>query len=1023
MMNKVRAIGFVVALISFVTSSLAEDIRIQCDRVVVYLRPDGSVAKATTPNGVIAGVAEAAQKPQAQGKKNRRVSTRLVMELQQTVYGLEDGKRRELPLDVLSQSGDHLVFTSSADPAVSVAFQVTNKNNYLTLSVVDVQTPQGEHALTMTLKCISGLRMFPLNAEVMGKNNASIQFTGLLRRSTNKYSGAVALWYPETEQIDDDILAEVWVKEGLPHPKINGEWTVPRAKQWVADYIEKFSRYGELYITGDSLQELKGCVDHAAKMGIANVYMHINSWAGRYHPTDQETYALNKKLFPNGHDDFKELCDYAKTKGVGVTIRTLSHSISLKNPVYVSNKPDKRLAHFWRGTLVKTIDPDSSEIIIKSDQTLPTTFDENPRAERRFVHIGDEILSFHSAQENNDGTITLKVATHNRQLVRGYGRTTAAAHKSGTAVRILTGTFTDKVAPDPDSSFVDEIAAAYAAFNNRMQLSNSNFDGLMLHTICAKYGDPKFVGSVYSQLDHPTWPTTSNGLPKWGFFELDFNSVKQAMGLKKTRGIPQRMTLMLGLHQDHWAAPSPFGYTYGIVPNAVAGYSWCSIQEQTGFHDVRLNTFKTSGLIDLYSKAIDQWRTYGPGLPDAVKERIFNGYDKSGKYPTQIEHFRFDQQGEHLDVVPFQPMRRKVGDRGWAYLQEHGPIYTYQYMRPNTQGLQQVNNPYHAQVPQFIIRVMQDFDRDILTGFVEEKGKGAENEELNKWLDEMLGDSRVTIHDKDVIEKQGKVNYRIMIPENTGSAGKRGKRVEPGEMELERDAKGARISYENRSDKLKTFDLDNKKKSPLVTYIASSSIYKAKGLGVVITGDGSNAMFVVRIRGGGTRDYVIPIDFVGKRYIEIPDPQVSWSEARWPITSAWKRWKGHTVKTVLCGFGTVPPKTKASVFVEDIRLLPEKPSALTNPVIQCGSGSITLKGVIPSDRYIYYPGGDTAHVFDLDWMQVGKVPVVVNQAEVPSGRSAISVKNNNKAGDPWLECQFFVSDQPIHRVLREREEK
>jgi len=44
-----------------------------------------------------------------------------------------------------------------------------------------------------------------------------------------------------------------------------------------------------------------------------------------------------------------------------------------------------------------------------------------------------------------------------------------------------------------------------------------------------------------------------------------------------------------------------------------------------------------------------------------------------------------------------------------------------------------------------------------------------------------------------------------------------------------------------------------------------SSIYKAKGFGVVITGDGSHALFVIRIRGGGARDYVIPIDFKGRR--------------------------------------------------------------------------------------------------------------------------------------------------------------
>jgi hypothetical protein len=278
----------------------------------------------------------------------------------------------------------------------------------------------------------------------------------------------------------------------------------------------------------------------------------------------------------------------------------------------------------------------------------------------------------------------------------------------------------------------------------------------------------------------------------------------------------------------------------------------------------------------------------------------------------------------------------------------------------------------------------------------------------------MLGDSKVTIHDKPTAEKTGEVDYRIMIPLDD-SAGK----VDPGQMQLETSANGAQISYENTSSKTRHFDFDDRKKNDVVTYAATSSIYNAKGLGVVITGDGSNALFVVRVRGGGTRDYVFPIDFKGKRYIEIPDPQVSWSEARWPHTRAWKRWQGHTINTILVGFGNVPPNTNASVFVEDIRLLPEKESALVDPVVHCGNGNIAIKGTIPSDSYIWYKGGDSVEVYDLNWSKREELAVEVSNAEVPAGHSDIAITNHNKAGDPWLECQFFVRDKAIHRIPME----
>jgi len=1016
---KKSVIVLLAAIVCYVSTTIhAGEIGIGCERFRLFLSPRATVEEVVSPHGVI--------NTEEESSVPREPDSLLTLELQETVYGIKDGKRRRIALDSVTQTKDKFVFSNNTERTVRVTFQAANKKDYLTLRLVKVETAEGEHAARMEFNLIPGLRIFPLNPEVIRNREKSIVFSGLLKRSPDTKLGAVAIWHPESEELDDEILYQVWVKENLPHPKTDGDWTVQRAKQWVAEYIRKFSRYSELYITGENLQELKDCVDYAAKMKMASVYLHINTWGGRYQPDDRDTYTLNEKIFPNGHADFKELCDYAHSKGVGVAIRTLSNSISLKNPVYVSNKPDKRLGHFWRGTLVKEIGPESDEVVIKSDRTLPTSygmplFDSrpNPRAEHRFVHIDDEVLEYSSFVENKDGSITLKVATRKKKLSRGYGWTEASAHRPGASVRILTGTFIDKVAPDHDSSLLDEIAGRYADFNNKMQLINSSFDGLMLYTICTGYGETKFPGAIYSRLDHPTWPTTSNGRPKWGFFEIDFNSVKNALGLEKPREIPQRMFLMLGLHQDHWAAPSPYGYSYCIVPNAVAGYGSCSIQEQTGFHDVRLDTFKKFGLVDLYTTAIEQWREYGPSLPNPVKERIFNAYDGSLRYPLQIEHFRFEETGNNLEVVPFRPMRREVGDKGWGYLQEHGPIYTYQYMRPNTKGLLQLDNPYREQVPEFIIRVMRDFRRDILTGFVDKQGAGGDNAQLNDWLDQMLGDSKVTIHDKVVREATGKVNYRIMIPlDAAGTRGQPTHKVDPGQMDLEIRPDGARITYENKAGKTKTFDLDDKKKNSLVTYNSTSSVYNAKGLGIVITGDGSNAMFVVRIRGGGTRDYVIPVDFKGKRYIEIPDPQVSWSEARWPITSAWKRWQGHTVKTVIVGFGSVPPGTKASVFVEDIRLLPEKTSALKNPVVRCGSGTISIRGVIPSDHHIWYTGGNRAEVFDLNWNKLQELPVVVSNAEVPSGRSDISIKNNNEAGDPWLECQFFVRDKSIHRITR-----
>ena len=1014
-----RLLGAMTALLFTSLNSYAQEadseIKFGCDRFAVSFTSTGGIKKVTST-----------QKELYTGSTKAKTTSNFTLELQKTVYGVTDGKRWRIKLDSVSKSKDRLILSSKKEKGARLTFKVINKKSYLTLHLIKVETPKGSHATKFVFGGIPELRSFPLIAEVFRARGTAIEFTSLLKRGPDTPLGSMAIWYPENDEIDDEMLYNVWVNEELPHPNVEEEWTVERAKQWVVGYTEELKHFGEMYMNGENLDDLKKCVDYAAKLKIASAYMHLMTWSGRYHPVDKDIYSLNPKLFPNGRSDFKELSDYAKTKGVRLAMRTLSNAISLQNPTYVSKKTDSRLSSFWRGTLQKEINPKAKVLVIKSDKTLPTSYGmgvnkTKPAATNstfKFLQVDDEIIKYDGYVDNKDGTVTIKSG---KRSTRGFGFTEATSHQAGAPVKLLAGDFNDKVTGDHDSTLVDEIAGQYADFNNEMQLLTSNFDGLRIYTVLTAYGENKFVGGVYNKLDHYTSCTTSNGPPKWGWFEKDFNSVKKAHGLnkkdlpKKGHSIPQRMALMIGLHQDHWAAPSPYAYSYGIVPNAVASYNWLSVQAQTGIHDLDLNILDNFGLLDNYSTAIQQWREHGPLLPKSTKDRIFNSYG-SGKYPEQVEHFRFEDTGDKLDVIPFRPMRRKVGDRGWGYIQEHGPVYTYQYIQPNTDGLVQVENPYHEQTPEFIIRVMKDFNRDSLTGFINENNIIKGDEERERLADELNKDANIAVHNEGLKEQTGKVNYRIMIPPQKKE--KRGLRVNSGEMQLEMLPNGAKISYDNKSGKPKLFNLEDKKKHGMISYNAPTSLLNAKGIGVVITGDGSNALFLIRVIGGGVRDYVIPIDFKGKRYIEIPDPQVSWSESRWPITASWKRFRGHTIKSVATGLAIVPGKTKASVIVEDIRLLPELKTSLIDPVIQYAKGTVSIKGEIHSDTHIWYKGGKTAGIFDLNWNKLRDLPVTVEIGNVPKGRSNISVKNNNTAGNPWLECQFFVKDNPIHSIKK-----
>ena len=191
----------------------------------------------------------------------------------------------------------------------------------------------------------------------------------------------------------------------------------------------------------------------------------------------------------------------------------------------------------------------------------------------------------------------------------------------------------------------------------------------------------------------------------------------------------------------------------------------------------------------------------------------------------------------------------------------------------------------------------------------------------------------------------------------------------------------------------------------------ADDITKAGGLGMVVTGDGSGAILVVRISGQGTRDYIVHLDFTGKRYVEIPSPQASWTDDRWPFTDDYKRWRGNSISRISLGIDRVEPNSKASVLLEDLRFLPEKASALVNPTLNVGTGGITINGTVPSDRYLWYQGGDKVGVYDLNWNKLEGLSVTLASAEAATGEVDLSVTNHNKNGSPWLEVQFFVKDK------------
>lgn len=925
--------------------------------------------------------------------------------LVENVYGLDTGTRRTLELRPVKQEGDTITLAPQEEALPTFSLRTIDKGGYFVLELLSLENPANEHAYVLTMENIRGGNWMPLDS-VTRKNWDPTRynpcFYGVLRRSEGNPLGSIAMWYPENEEQDDEVLYQVWANEGMPHPKVDGAWTVARAKQWVADYIQMRRELSTMMVIGPRKPEdLKPLVDEAKTFGIGSIYMHLNTWGDRYWATDRDNFEVNEAMFPGGRADMAAFGMYLKDHGMKLTFRTTSYALGQQHPDYVGTAPDERLASWWQGTLAKDTDAKADEIVVvEGDEHLTHYETHGGHVDMRCMQIGHELIAFGSYVDNGDRTWTLK-GCH-----RGLNGTAAASHPAGETARGLYRSYGQAFAPDPDSSLLQELAKRFGDFHNDVNAGSANFDAVEAHVMMVPYGAGAFMGEVYRHIDHPVVSDTSGEQQFWGFIEPLFHAVPNALDpTRKDR--PPRIPLgelKIALHKSHWSASGPYAYCYGLPHMSVAGLGG-NVSEQAGFHDLTLETIRGHGLMAHYAKVFRQWRELGPGLPQSIKDRMYaswykNPFSPNFRYSLIDEVYRFEGEGDALSVVPFRVMKREGVDRGWTVHQEHGTIYPYQYIRPGQDAIR-VHNPYHSQVPECIIRVMPDFSRDIASMRLTAKAETADEKAFHDMLDKFQGASGVTLEQEAAENLSGtEISYRIM-PDPA-------KVQQRGGNTLVKEGEGVRITCSNPTDK--QLELVARRGDSLPFYRVKTDITNAGGLGMVVTSDGSGAILVVRTSGQGGRDYVVHLDFTGKRYIEIPSPQVSWADGRWPFFDHYKRWRGNSISKISLGIDRVKPNSEASVLLEDLRFLPEKPSALVNPSIHLGSGRFTINGTIPSDRYLWYQGGDTVGTYDLNWSKLEDLPVTLANAEAASGDVDLSVTNHNPDGSPWLEVQVFVKD-------------
>jgi hypothetical protein len=323
----------------------------------------------------------------------------------------------------------------------------------------------------------------------------------------------------------------------------------------------------------------------------------------------------------------------------------------------------------------------------------------------------------------------------------------------------------------------------------------------------------------------------------------------------------------------------------------------------------------------------------------------------------------------HWQLTKTCAMRRKGIDGGWNVQPERPPVAPRQYLKANGGTLSGLKNPYAAQRPAVELHVMAGMSHGNPGNVSVMPTKAA-----------------------DIINPKG------------------------AEQTLSFDDGDLVVAYDN-SESARPYEY-YARNATVGHWLRPVDMSSSRGVAITVRGDGSGSTLVLST-GGFPRMYVVDIDFVGERTIEIPNGEACNNREGWDIFKSGTITQFNYAK--VNGFRLfmhrVPARKKARITVSRIEVMKEnRDTGLIDPVLTLNGVRANITGTIPYNNYLVYKGGAKARVYDPNWNFVRDLPVTGRGFEAKNGNNAFSVAS--KSPDTWLSSRIKVEDTANRIAIR-----
>ena len=917
------------------------------------------------------------------------------------------GKESAIPLSDLRLDGKDRLIARSKDMSRQVVFTISRGTRHLGLRIAAVtgiaRDREGVRVAFYDIDSKRRFRAMDLDwmAEIGGGHNwIEFRWDHLDHPVAPGNLGGLALYTAADDADEDEALLHIWVEEQMAHPKVAGAWTLEHARAWMKNWQRVFADRSQMILEGKTLDELRAGIPYAERMQAKEIYLFTQTWrTDGFWPTRNGHVHINRAVFPRGEEDLRGFSDELAAKGMQLKVHYVSGGIGKNDVQRIGTKPDRRLASWMKGTVVMPVTADDPTIAIAPTAPFNWTGGDDKKLGRpgglpsffefNVVRIDDELIEVGAFEKSKDSGWLLTGCR------RGVLGTVKAAHVGGGDAAGLVVPYNQNFVPDNDSPLLDEMAKEFAGLLDRCRIAHTEYDGAEIHSYNGRWGYRKFATLVYQNLPHPVTAHDSSGGAPRANFEYRFNSTRRLM-----RGL-------CAFTHSGWNAPVQLDSPSRQASSMLDAQFFLSQGHYGGglglcrpepLFSVTADGLKSFGLTGRMIQAILNWKAMSRLLTEEQHSQLQASFQQpSSGMPDRSHHLQSPVVHEARKtengyaIVPVRVLTRAKGDIPWQLGQEHGPIGPRQFLK--TGERLELIQPDRPQVPGFVIRVLWGFVAD---GPVATAATGDAAAVTQRPADDLF----TAGNDGASVKPEGAGSNLLMMPSAKQDVRNQGASAVSREGDLLRvvaDPAGGKELWESRD---------------LPSWSGALDMSDRRGLGLEIDGDGSGATLLVQIRGQGTRDYAVPIDFSGRRWIEIPNGEVAWAQGCWGWRMETKHCNYAKVGAVNLGFGYIPARTKPSVTVGRLQALAEIPVTLTNPVLTLGTRRITIQGTVSSGEYLEYQGGDTVTVYDANWNQLRTLSIS-GSGEIPTGNLTVSLDAASTGPKPWLEMQITTHGEPM----------